>query len=336
MLGAIGKVVVIIVGLLVVMGLFGYFGYRSAITARLNNYYAQLNDQSTAQYKLALQDLNNHNLATARQRLEYIINNNPDFPGAADKLAQVMVQQALERTPTTMSATVEVTSTPDTRGADPMFAQAQQLVQQQKWGDAYQILQALLNQYPDYKPVDVDGLFYITLRNRGIAKMLGGDLEGGTYDVALAGQYGPVDQQALDYVNWVNNYLLGSSYWGWAWDQVINHMKPVADALPAMRDGSGITSSERLRQAYIQYGNQLVTNGKYCDARNAYAEAMAISQDNNLAPTATAVWLKCVGPSKTPTPLITMTPTLETTVATTEPPPPATETLPPSTETPAP
>ncbi len=60
----------------------------------------------------------------------------------------------------------------------------------------------------------MDGLIYLCLRNRGIEKILSGQLESGIYDFTLAEQFGPLDGETENYRNWARLYLLGNAFWG--------------------------------------------------------------------------------------------------------------------------
>jgi hypothetical protein len=80
-----------------------------------------------------------------------------------------------------------------------------------------------------------------------------------------------------------------------------------------MRDASGLTAIERYRIGLMKYGDQLASEGKYCEASEQYRLSYEIGADPVLDPTATAIYLICnpPQPTGTTTPTFTITPTLD-------------------------
>ncbi len=76
--------------------------------------------QLAEQYQYALVDEQFGRYDAAQLRLEYIIQNDPSFPGAQNELAKVLVQS---KVPTPVP-TATITPTPDLRGQESMFATA--------------------------------------------------------------------------------------------------------------------------------------------------------------------------------------------------------------------
>ncbi|MDX9864447.1 MAG: hypothetical protein RBT34_06535 [Anaerolineaceae bacterium] len=289
----------------------GLLGYRSAIQARIRAQQDQITAIATTQYQLGVNELDAGNYAMARKRFEYVISIDPSFPGAAEKLTDVMLKMAMVTTPTPVVEAGPVpTATPDLRGAEAIFNQAVQVYRGQDWNATIATLDRLRDEDIKYRTLEVDGMYYMALRFRGIQKIVQeGNLEGGMYDLSQAERYGPVDGQADQYRTWARYYLTGSSFWEVDWPKVIDYFYQVYSALPNLRDGSGWTATERYRKASILYGDQLVEAGEYCMARDQYRNALAVGMDELLAPTATAVQLLCEPPTPTPEPA-TPTPTL--------------------------
>jgi len=69
-----------------------------------------------------------------------------------------------------ITPTPQVTSTPDTRAAEQIFAEIQQAVTAKQWDQVIQNVMAIREVNYDYQKVLVDGYYYIALRNRGIQK----------------------------------------------------------------------------------------------------------------------------------------------------------------------
>lgn len=299
-----------ILAIVLVSTLGGLLGYRSALRARLQKEADQLTIVTTTQYQLGVADLEAGHLETARDRFEYVIALDPTFPGAADRLAEVMLAMATVATSTPASTpTVLLTPTPDTRTEDQLYAHAQQLMRAKDWNNAILTLDTLRTANLQYHPLDVDGMYYIALRFRGIDKItLEGNLEGGIYDLALSETFAPIDKEADSFRTWARYYLTGVSFWEVDWEKVVYYFSQIYQALPNLRDGSNYTAVERFRLASRFYGDQLAEKGEYCMARDQYLNALSISDDPALGPTATAVQLICEPPTATPAPF-TATPT---------------------------
>lgn len=291
----------------------GLLGYQAAIQLRWKAQQDQVAMIGTTQFQLGMVDLDAGRLEMARRRFEYIIQIDPSFPGAAEKLTEVMLAMAMQTTPTPdIPAGPTPTATPDLRGAEAIFNQAVQVYRGQDWNATIATLDRLRDEDINYRTLEVDGMYYIALRFRGIQKIVQeGNLEGGMYDLALAERYGPIDSQAEQYRTWARYYMTGASFWEVDWAKVIDYFYQVYAALPNLRDGSGWTAMERYRLASIAYGNELVELGEYCMARDQYNNALSLGGDANLAPTATAVQLICQPPTPTAAP-VTPTATLPT------------------------
>jgi tetratricopeptide (TPR) repeat protein len=308
--------------LLVVLltGLGGLLGYQAALRIRWNQQQDQVAMIATTQFQLGMAELESGRYEMARRRFEYIIQIDPGFPGAAEKLTEVMMQMAMITTPTSVVETGPApTPTPDLRGAEAIFNQAIQVYRGQDWNAAIFTLDRLRDEDINYRALEVDGMYYLALRSRGVQKIISeGNLEGGMYDLAQAGRYGPIDSQAEQYRTWARYYMTGVAFWEVDWPKVVEFFHQLYASLPNLRDGSGMTVMERFRLASIAYGNQLAEMGEYCMARDQYNTALSLGGDANLAPTATAVQLICQPPTSTPAP-ITPTATLPAELPTTEP-----------------
>ena len=81
-------------------GLGTFIGYKTALTDRTAAYQEQIATKATEQFMLALQEQASGNYEVARKRLEYVISLDPSFPGAMDKLTEVMIAMAVTKTPT--------------------------------------------------------------------------------------------------------------------------------------------------------------------------------------------------------------------------------------------
>lgn len=278
-------------------------GYQSGSASRNASATRQLKSNVDEQYLLAVQDLAEGRYDVAYQRLEFVISQDPAYPGATDKMAEVMAIIYATATPTALPPTTTTTPTPDLRPVEEMFTHAKSLVTEQKWTEAIDTLAALRKADLAYQTARVDGLLFISLRMRGFDKIWkDGDLNGGIYDLALAERFGPLDSQALSARDLARLYLIGSSFWEVDPAQAVQYFSQVAAAAPNLRDASGWTASARYREVLIQYGDKLASGNDWCGAQQQYELAYSIGPDETLQQKAQEAALRCSPPTATPAP----------------------------------
>jgi len=313
-------------------------GYFSGIDRRTAFESTQVAQKVSEQYQLGLQDIEAGHYELARQRFEYVIQLDPAYPGVTDQLALVLLELNTTATPTPVPSPT-LTPTPDTRGAEELFSQAQLLLADSKWTEAIDTLLKLRKNEPAFQPVEVDSMLYVALRNRGVQRILGeSDLEGGTYDLALAERFGPLDYEASNYRTWANLYVTGASFWGLDWQQAIFYFGQLLQVAPNLRDATTMTATERYRLALLKYGDFLAANGDWCAAQEQYEAAYNFGSDPSIEPTLSNAAAECDegrdrggdddGDQATETPPTEGVPTTPP-PATTEPPPGETPTPPP-------
>lgn len=261
-----------VLGFFILVGLGGFSGYRSGIGARENAERAIKANQLSEQFSFALVDLEFGRYENARQRLEYIIQEDPQFPGAQEKLTEVLVLSSIP-TPTPAPT---ATATPDFSGAENAYARAQELIRAQDWAGALTALDTIRKLDPTYKVTQVDGMYYFALRNRGhdlITKE--GNLEGGIYYITLAERFGPIDNTARGLREGARAYMVGSSFWELDWEQAALYFSQVAAGWPSMWDGT-MTAGQRYFIASVEFGNDLFAAQDYCAAYDQYTKASAM------------------------------------------------------------
>jgi hypothetical protein len=324
-------------GLIIILILAVLAGYSSGISIRKNNETASLSQQLGDQFKYALVDIQFQRYANARQRLEYIIGKDSSFPGAQEKLTEVLVLMN-QPTPT---LTPSLTPTPDFTGAEQAFAQAQQQIVAQDWPGAIGTLDLIRKLDPTYKTGQVDGMYYFALRNYGydlITKQ--GNLEGGIYQFTLAERFGPLDRDSNGLREGARYYLIGASFWELDWAQALQYFNQIAGY--GLWDGT-MTVSERIHFASMRYGDQLLEGGDSCGAVGQYENAQVIAPlDKQAQENYDDAYVACHPPTATIDLTLAVTPIVTTEVppvVTTEVPPVATTEVPPTdvpTETPTP
>ena len=284
-----------ILTLVIIALMSAYGGYRSGMNQRDSASSTLTAGEIQSQYNRGLEDLSAGRYDLARQRFEWVIQHDPGFPGATDRLAEIIMAISITASPTSVP-TPTLTPTPDTRTIDDLYAQAQQAMMAGDWSTAIDNLLQLRKVSPDFHAIEVDGMFYVALRNRGVDKIKKADLEGGTYDLDLAEGFGPLDSEAKGWRDWAAMYTTGASFWEVDWLQVIAYFEQLVPLVPNLTDASGWTATERLRIAYQRYGDQLAQAGEWCQAEQYYQKSLNMSADPKLQPTSKYVADKCANP----------------------------------------
>ncbi len=298
----------ILVTLLVIL-LAGLGGYQAGLGVRRSAEATIVARQLGEQFQLAEADMIAGRYDVARQRLEFILENDPNYPGAVDLLAQVELKSHITPSPT-LTLTPSPSPTPDLSGAESIYARVQELMAAQDWENAIYALDELRKTSPDYQPVKVDGLYYMALRNAGIDRMMArGELENGLYYLTQAERFGPLDGYAEGVREGARLYLTGASFWELDWAQAVYYFEQVYRIWPNIWDSaSGYTAADRYRIASLRYADLLANQAKWCKAEQYYRNAQAVYNDPQVAPTLEAVYLRCHPPTPTPLP-VTPTPT---------------------------
>jgi len=312
---------------LLIVTLGGLLGIPRGINDRLALAETQAAPKIQSQIENAKLDIEEGRYEVALNRLDWILEEMTPYLSEAelsevgDLYTQTLLKISSQGSPTpavTPTPTVPLnTPTPDLRGEEELFNMAQEQIAAESWDEAIKTLEALRQKNLEYKAIQVDGMLYVALRNRGVQKILvEGSLEPGIYDLTLAERFAPLDSSAEGFRTWARMYLTGASYWGVDWSQVLYYFEQVYQALPSLRDGTNMTSTERYRLAAINYGVQLASAEKFCEAQQYFDLAMSIGEDPQAQPTADWVAEQCWKtehpPTSTPKPKPTATPTTST------------------------
>jgi len=296
--------------LLVLLGLAVFFGYRSGISIRQQSRTEAMMSQLGEQFQNALVDIQFGRYEVAKQRLEWIIENDPSFPGAKEQLTDVLVQINLQENYVAPTATPSLTPTPDFSGAQEAYDRAQQLIAAKDWQGALGALDELRKFDPTYQTAQVDGMYYFALRNNGYDLIIKqGNLEGGIYYLTLAERFGPLDRDTNGTREGARLYILGASFWDLNWEQTLFYFNQVYTGWPGLWDGT-MTVTDRYRIASMRYGDELFGQNKFCDAVTQYENAQRISPLDQLAQqNYNQAFVACFPPTSTPDPSLLFSPT---------------------------
>jgi len=284
--------------LLAVIGSAAWAGYQAGLAQRADQLRATQTVELKLQYDLGITDLAAGRYAIAVERFQYILNSDPHYPGAVEKLAQARLALQTTATPQT-----SVTPAAESTGPAPaaIFALAQQAYLAGDWNGVINQVVVLEAVAPDYESIKADGLLFVARRNRGVERIKDDDMEAGIFDLDQAEAFGPLDGEAANYRAWARLYLAAQSYWGVNWAQTIEILRQLYVLAPNFHD-----TSQKLYQATLKYAAQLSTAGDYCGAAEQYAAAQTLFIDQSLKDTQATAQAICL---LTPTPSSTSAPT---------------------------
>ncbi len=284
-------------GVIVLLALAGVGGFQIGIQERLAAKSTVISSQLSDQFARALVDEQAGRYDDAKSRLEFIIQNDPSFPGAQVEYTKVLV---ISKIPTA-TPTPTLTPTPDLRGEQTLFTTAQQLIAKGDWPNALAELDQLRKEDPTFNASQVDGMYYFTLRNYGVDLIIKqGNLEGGIYQLDLAERFGPLDRDANQYREGAQAYVQAASYWQVNWGQAANLFQQVASGWPSLWDGS-MTASQRYQFALMRYGDVLFSNSNFCDAYQQYKAAESLGNlDQQATKYSNQAYQQCYPPTEVP------------------------------------
>jgi tetratricopeptide (TPR) repeat protein len=274
--------------LLVLLGIAA--GYGSGISQRLTAQKTKVAGQLDSQYQLGLQALAAGDYESARLHFEFVINTNPNYPGVMGAYTELQLRLKTSPTPT-FTPTPTITPTPDLRSAQEIYNRITQLMTANPqsildWDTVISNLDSLRKAAPTFHTAEIDGMYYIALRQRGVGKIMAPtcsdvNMEGGIYDLTLAERFGPLDSVAVSLRTFSRLFINGSSYWEQNWKQAQYFFAQAMSLYPDLKDASCQSAAERWRYATIQYAMILANAGDACGAQEQFDAAYTIPSDEN-------------------------------------------------------
>ena len=274
-------------------------GYASGLKRREQLNTEEVSQVAKQQFDRAIEELLAGNLEVARQRFEYVLSLDPNYPGAAEFLGDVLTSLN-QPTPTASPASSPTpTETPDFTSYDSTFASAQSAFTRGDWSSTLDILIRLRGGDPNFRLAEVNQLMAGALRNRGMDKLFAGDLEQGIYDLTLAQRFGPLDSQAVSWMRSAEFYIFANSYFGLDWALATENF---AQMCTANIWGACV----KYGQAAREYAGVLAADGDPCSAQTYYDIGYSYVGPDASEPTATHVANLCAT-ATAPTPTSTAT-----------------------------
>lgn len=274
---------VLLVAAIALAAVVGYASGEAQRRAELEGGRARVADE---QFQLALEDLAARRYEIAQQRLEYVIRIDPSYPNAAQRLAEALV--GADSPLATLAP--PATPTPNLAPVEDLFTQALAAYMNNDWDVTIDTLLALRAKDSKYRAVEVDGMMYSSLRNRGLRRIKAeGLLEEGLYDLSLAERFAPLDSEADEYRGWARMYVLANSFFGVNWAEAVYYFSQVYLGAPY------ITNDVYLKYATAsrRHGDEYILANDPCGAMDLYYQSLLAWEDPDLVPTATEAWNLC-------------------------------------------
>ena len=289
--------------IVVVMGLAVTTGYMQGLRIRSENEVLVVAQTLQEQMDRGIDDLlaGRHDLA--RQRFAYVIEKDPDYPGAQELHDQALA--ALNQPTSTPSpvASPTPTVTPDLTSYDGIFGSAQTAFAAEDWRTALDLLLILRGEDPSFRLAEVNQLMGLALRNLGMDELLQSLLEQGIYHLTLAEQFGPLDGQAASWKRSASFYIFANSYYGLDWQLSTEYFGQICAA-------NICGDCRKYGESALEYAKLLADQGDTCQAVQFYEIGFSYVVNDVVAPTATAVFEACqTATAPPPTAAATFTPT---------------------------
>jgi tetratricopeptide (TPR) repeat protein len=244
------------------------------------------------QYDLGVQDLAAGRYELAAQRFIWVLDRDPDYPGALENLAEA---QRLSQQPAAEASATPIPPS-EADSLDERFAEAQTLVDGEQWEAAITRLQELRALDSSYRSGEVQQMLYDALVTLGLQYVRGDRLEEGIILLDQAAAIRPLDDQAEGERLLATLYMTGRTYWDLNWPIVIRNFEEIYLVAPNYQD-----VRDRLRRAYVAYGDQLMpqVDGP-CQAVDQYQSALDMSADDEVNQKLEEAEDACANPTPTP------------------------------------
>ncbi len=295
--------------LLAVYGTVVQVAWQRGQEQRVEGVKQALQEQLAAQLEYAREDMAAGNYPLALRRLDWILEQDKEFPGAASLRQEIVAATEVRETPTPFPTP---TSPPQTLEAPEdeteqasSFAKLEQIIADQDWQTAVTAITAFQAQYPDYRRQQSDAMLFNAYINLGQNLVMGDQVELGLFYLVQAEKLGDIPQNVEDQRLWAELYLQGISYYGVDWGVATYYFRDLCAAAPFYQDACG-----KLLQALISHGDVFAFNQDWCPAEELYAEAARSAAGGNINEKLLEARTKCLEATPTPSAPITGTETV--------------------------
>jgi TolB protein len=209
-------------------------------------------------------------------------------------------REALREAKTTTLAQPTATSATLQEATFAILAEAEALVQDQKWREASQRLSQLRDLVPDFEAQQVSDLLYTAYFNLGTQLVNEGQVDEGVHAFESALTERPGDPEASDELDRASLYASAQATWGVDWPGTIEYLEQLYTLSPEYLDVSA-----KLFEAYEDYGDDLAAEEAWCLAEQQYEEAATLKPSAAIQDKGNRAARLCRTPTPTPRPAVT-------------------------------
>lgn len=297
--------------------LAAYLGWQSGQELRAERVSRERQEQMATQVARAQEEIEGDNLRLALRRLEWVLEQDPDFPGARTLYDEAQAALGEDSTPAsgdpgTPSPSATPTVTPVAENEEDgdgsptrALRRLERLVEEEAWQEAVSAIIDFQNDYPEYERRRSDALLFQAYIGRGVELIYTDRVELGIFYLSQAQELGDLPAEVKDQRNWAELYLAGIAYFGVNWNVAISNFRDLCLAAPFYQD-----SCVHLREALVASGDRYAVQREWCPAESNYREAYRLEESSDLAEKLDQARLGCR--EATPTPTTPMTPTTPT------------------------
>lgn len=245
------------------------------------------------QFSLGVSDLEAGEFSRAAARFHWVLERVPDYPGAAERLAEA--EQALAGG--SSGEPGEPTLAPSTsENPEVLFSEGLAYFDRQEWANAISRLQQVQGLDPHYREVEVKEMLYTAYSTLGLSYIRGERIEEGLFLLEQAEVIRPLEDLTAGERYLATLYSTGQTYWGLNWPVVLQNFEAIIELAPNYRD-----VSERLWEAHVKYADQLTAGGAPCDGVAEYDLALAMRDDDVVREKRDQAEDACANPTPLPT-----------------------------------
>jgi hypothetical protein len=271
-------------GLLLVLAASAWVGFEVGQRQRDESSAATQVAGLSSQLGLAQADIAAGRNGWAEERLRFILSIDPDFPEAAALLDQIAAEARLTSSPPPPTPT----RLPPSNDPAVILAQVDQYLTDRNWDAAIEQAARLRTLDPDFEPLKVDQALYSALRNRGVARIQGTEIELGITDIDFAAQFSPLDQEAASFREYGRMYLAARGFWGLDWARTVDVLTELNAIGPYFRD-----ANRMLYEARLAYARELEALGDNCSAAEQYRLSQDLFSDETTPPLLATAEVNC-------------------------------------------
>ncbi|NPV06469.1 MAG: hypothetical protein HPY83_00725 [Anaerolineae bacterium] len=282
--------VLIAAGLLLFLAAAGAYGVYSGLQER-----ERIKLTTVAEhYHRGVASLEVGDYALAVAEFEYVERIRPGYLDTGSLLEQSRKAMLARPTPTSQ-AREEVAAS--------LLSRAQDEMEQEAWSKAIATLREVQNLAPDYKAEQVQTFLFQSMYGAGAQALEADDVAVALEWFRQALELNPDSVDVRRQVTLASLYLQAADAWGHDWPTAVERLAHLYSLSPAYAD-----TEDRLATAYVRYGDQLSSEGSWCQAAEQYALASDIRRSPTVDTKASLAERYCQEPPIVITPGVTGTP----------------------------